>query len=150
MSPPPPEPHPTRALFLREAIQLMHTPYLWGGRTKTGVDCWGMVALAYREAGGSPRLLQWWTDVAWNTLEETKEPEQGVLAFYGGNGPKDVSHVMLCLCDGLVMGGCGGDETTKTVIEAYRRRASVKVYDSLETYNRMRGDFRGFRRLPLK
>jgi len=153
MTPPPPEPHPERAAFLAHLLRLMGVPYIYGGRNTNGVDCWGLIALAYKEAGGSVRLIAWWTDVAWNTLgklDSEAELQPGDLAFYGGAGPKDVAHVMVCLSNGLVMGASGGDSTTKTIPEALRVGAKVKVFESLTAYNKQRGDFRGFRRLAFR
>lgn len=42
--------------FVATAERLMHTPYLWGGRTGLGIDCSGLVQLALQMAGGeAPR-----------------------------------------------------------------------------------------------
>ncbi len=37
--------------FVEVAETLVHTPYLWGGRTRAGVDCSGLVQLALEAAG---------------------------------------------------------------------------------------------------
>jgi cell wall-associated NlpC family hydrolase len=143
---------PTRKRFLKRALELAGTPYIWGGRSKAGVDCWGLVAVAYSEAGGADRSA-WWTDVAWNTLPEV-EPwsrKPGDLAFYGGRNPKDVDHVMIILWDDMLLGACGGGSRIKTPEDALAANARVKVAEDATAYNHARGtDLRGFRRLPFK
>ena len=43
------------ATFARDYVEvaetLIHTPYLWGGRTRAGLDCSGLVQLAFEAAG---------------------------------------------------------------------------------------------------
>jgi cell wall-associated NlpC family hydrolase len=39
--------------FVEVAERLLHTPYLWGGRTSLGIDCSGLVQLALEMAGRS-------------------------------------------------------------------------------------------------
>jgi cell wall-associated NlpC family hydrolase len=42
--------------FVRVAEQFLHVPYLWGGRTRMGVDCSGLVQLALQACGqAAPR-----------------------------------------------------------------------------------------------
>jgi len=38
-------------VVIENAKQMLDTPYLWGGRTKKGVDCSGLVQIAYATAG---------------------------------------------------------------------------------------------------
>jgi hypothetical protein len=79
----------SKPAFLRRVLELVHTPYIYGGRSRDGVDCWGIVALAWEMAGGGERFFEWWTDVGWQKLEVVGEtvgpgilpPETGDLAF---------------------------------------------------------------------
>jgi len=75
--------------YVFTAGRLLHTPYLWGGRTPRGLDCSGLVQLALemagidcprdsdqqREAFGKP-LLRHWRDRAW---------QRGELVFFAGH-----------------------------------------------------------------
>lgn len=140
---------PTRAKFLKRGLELMGTPYVWGGRSNAGVDCWGFVALLLRDtSGGELGFEKWWTDKAWMELTSTGSARPGDLAFYGGNGPEDVDHVMIvlhppggALPDGMVFGASGGDRHCLTPEDAAERSACVKPFLSV----RYRGDFRGYR-----
>ena len=140
---------PTRAKFLKTVLGLMGTPYIWGGRSRAGVDCWGLVAFALREAsGGQLGFEAWWTDRAWQELPPVDSPAPGDLAFYGGKSPVDVEHVMVVIVPpraaietGVCMGAAGGDHTVTTVAEAEAKSACVKPRDSVF----YRQDFRGYR-----
>ncbi len=140
----------SRSFYLQRGLDLMGVPYIWGGRNHDGVDCSGVPIMALYDASlGSIDLRKWWSDKLWMDLEETKEPAPGDLAFYGGNTPKDVQHVMVVLVapggqvlyEGIVFGAVGGNHTTLTEEIAEKQRASVRSRDS--TY--YRPDFRGFR-----
>lgn len=144
---------PTRAEFLRHALALTGTPYIWGGRSDAGVDCFGYVAVTlFTVTSGKVDLRAgWWTDRAWGELEPTVVPKPGDLAFYGGTRPDDVDHVMVVLLPegtlgmpkGLVLGACGGDSGTTTQTEATRRGACVQA----RTAVKYRSAFRGYRSL---
>jgi murein DD-endopeptidase len=148
-----PSPPPRRITFVKRCLELIHTPYIYGGRSRDGVDCWGFIALAWEMAGGGETYFEWWTDVGWNKLEilrDMESPRPGDLAFYGGKGPSDVSHVMVCLWGNMLIGASGGDSKTRTFLEAAKRGAKVKVIEDGTAYNSARGDFRGFRILPFE
>lgn len=150
MTTPPP---PRRLTFVKRCLELVHTPYIYGGRSKDGVDCWGFIAKAWEMAGGGETYFEWWTDVGWNKLtklDALDAPRPGDLAFYGGQKENDVEHVMVCLWGRMLIGASGGDSKTRTFVDAARKGAKVKIIEDGEAYNRARGDFRGLRRLPFE
>lgn len=140
-----------RAKFLAAVIEQMRTWYRWGGREpQTGLDCWGLVAHALRASGG-PDLTKWWTDVAWKQLVPvTTEGEllPGDLVFYGGDpaDPADVSHVVVHIGEGVVVGANGGGSAIQSTTDAAKAGARVKVKDSIQYEGSQR--LRGFRRIP--
>jgi gamma-D-glutamyl-L-lysine dipeptidyl-peptidase len=78
-------------------------PYLWGGMTEAGIDCSGLVHMAYRRAGKLvPRD-------AWQQLEAGEpvgEPEPGDLVLYGDAG-KPADHVAFWLGGGRILHATG-------------------------------------------
>lgn len=139
----------SRATFLRFVLELERAkvPYLWGGKRLSGIDCSGVVTLGLYLAGGPDMRATANTDVLWTGLEpiEARDVRPGDLAFYGGTRPDDVSHVMVVLDGGAVVGASGGDSRTTTLEIAAKEDARIKRFSS-PTY---RGDLRGYRRLPL-
>ncbi len=134
----------TRAKFLKCALEMMGTPYIYGGRSRDGLDCSGLVVVALKEAGGPDWTSGWWTDRFYNELVPTIAPKPGDLCLYGA--PNDPSHVMIWLgTEGLVLGASGGNSSTTTLMAAAKARAEVKVKENYK----YRPDFIGFRSLPL-
>lgn len=86
--------------YVFTAGRLLHTPYLWGGRTPKGIDCSGLVQLALEMAGiDAPRdsdqqcevfgkpLASHWRDQAWR---------RGDIVFFPGHVGlmTDQSHII--------------------------------------------------------
>lgn len=134
---------PHRASFLTRALNLIGTPFLWGGKTHQGIDSVGVVTLALWECGGPDWRVTRNCDALWRELDPVGDPLPGDLAFYGGRDEHDVNHVMVTLSLGMVFGACGGDETTLTHVEAMRIGARVRAREKVL----YRPSFRGFRTL---
>lgn len=135
-----------RRKFLKVGLELMNTPYIWGGKDTTGVDCSGVVTFAlFHTTGGR---VDWRfshnTDLLWLKLPPIVDPQPGDLAFYGGKDGDDVDHVMVCLGHGMVFGACGGRPDMKTAAQAAKWDARVKVKLSHLYWE---SQFRGFRSL---
>ena len=79
------------------AERLMGAPYLWGGRSATGLDCSALVQLALQATGtAAPRnsgdQLAWASVRSTEISIERQAPQRGDLVFWPG-------HVALCQSD---------------------------------------------------
>lgn len=134
-----------RELFLLLCQSALGLPYHWGGRTAAGLDCSGLVAWAALHAtAGRMDLTRWWAQLMFDRWEpiSTEAAVAGDLAFYGEN-PEKVTHVMVLLEDGRVIGSAGGGRSTT------RSNASPDQCVQTRSGIRYRRDFLGLRRLPL-
>ena len=81
-----------RSSIIREAEDLIETPYLWGGRSQWGIDCSGFVQLVYRLSGLlMPRDASEQAKLG-NTMSFISEAKPGDLAFFD-NEEGNIVHV---------------------------------------------------------
>ena len=84
---------------INHARRYLGTPYLWGGVTERGIDCSGLVHMAYRWLG---RLVPRDADQqeAAGTLIPEENLERGDLITYGGD---EATHIAFWLGDGRIL-----------------------------------------------
>jgi cell wall-associated NlpC family hydrolase len=81
------------------ALEQLGVPYVYGGESRAGYDCSGLVQAAYRAAGISlPRTAQEQYDAGAH-LPAGSQLQPGDLVFFGQN-PSDVEHVGIVLAPG--------------------------------------------------
>ncbi len=111
--------------LLNLTFKFLGIPYIYGGSSpRVGFDCSGFVIWILQVFGRLPSG-DWTSEDLSKLFTKTDSPQIGDLAFYGGN--HTVSHVMMCIGNGTVIGASGGDHTTLTVEDALKRNAMVKT-----------------------
>jgi hypothetical protein len=97
-------------------------PYLWGGMTERGIDCSGLVHMAYRATG---RLVPRDADQQEEAGAEVDEPRPGDLVTYGDEA---ADHIAFWLGDGCILHATGRDglgvveEAEPEALRARRRK----------------------------
>jgi cell wall-associated NlpC family hydrolase len=87
-----------------EARAYLGAPYLWGGLTEAGIDCSGLVHMAYRRLGRLVPRDAWQQEAAGS---EVDEPRPGDLVTYGDDDVCD--HVAFWLGEGRILHATGRD-----------------------------------------
>jgi cell wall-associated NlpC family hydrolase len=88
------------------ARSYLGTPYLWGGLSDQGIDCSGLVHMAYRRLG---RLVPRDADQQEDAGLEVAEPEPGDLVTYGEPG-EPADHIAFWLGEGRILHSTGRED----------------------------------------
>ncbi|MDD2634178.1 MAG: C40 family peptidase [Bacteroidales bacterium] len=81
-----------REFIIKKSMEMLNTPYLWGGRTAFGLDCSGFSQLLYRLVGHNiPRDASQQISLG-TTLSFLSEANPGDLAFFD-NEESEIVHV---------------------------------------------------------
>jgi gamma-D-glutamyl-L-lysine dipeptidyl-peptidase len=91
---------------VEEARSFLGTSYQWGGLTRQGIDCSGLVHMAYRRLG---RLVPRDADQQEDAGREVAEPRPGDLVTYGELGGT-ADHIAFWLGSGRILHSTGRDD----------------------------------------
>jgi gamma-D-glutamyl-L-lysine dipeptidyl-peptidase len=104
---------------VEEARAFLGVPYLWGGMSERGIDCSGLVHMAWRRLG---RLVPRDADQQEAAGTAVTVPLYGDLALYGA---ESVTHVAFWLGSGRILHAAGGrnvvEEEEPASLQAIRR-----------------------------
>lgn len=91
-----------RDIIVKNALLLLNSPYLWGGRSPMGIDCSGFTQLTYRLAGHNLLRDASMQATQGEVLSFIEEAENGDLAFFDNNEGK-IIHVGIIINDNYII-----------------------------------------------
>lgn len=88
------------------ALKFINSPYIWGGRIPSGIDCSGFTQLVYKVNGDPIPRDSWQQAETGRNIDFIDEAEPGDLVFFDNDRGK-ISHVGMILSKGLVIHASG-------------------------------------------
>lgn len=116
-----------RKLVQRIAMSYLGTFYTWGGDDPSGFDCSGLVIECLKSVGLLPRSGDWTAAGLSKRFVSVMEPKPGDLVFWVSKVGTRVIHVEIYIGSGLSIGASGGGSKTKTIANAVRQNAFIKI-----------------------
>jgi len=115
-------------IMLSYALSLTGTPYVYGGNNPlTGLDCSGFAIEVLRSVETIPRdmtaqsLYLYLAQIGWRS-----HLSRGSVLFFGQTR-NNISHVEIALNDKISIGASGGDSLVRTIEDAKKHGAFVKI-----------------------
>lgn len=92
--------------FPETALKYINSPYIWGGRIPSGIDCSGLTQLVYKIHGVKIPRDSWQQAETGRSIDFISEAEPGDLVFFDNENGK-ISHVGMIFSKGLVIHASG-------------------------------------------
>jgi len=96
----------TSASFADLGMKFINSPYIWGGRVPSGIDCSGFTQLVYKISGIPIPRDSWQQSEAGTHVSFIDETKPGDLVFFDNERGR-ISHVGMILSRGLVIHASG-------------------------------------------
>ena len=88
------------------ALRFINSPYIWGGRLPSGLDCSGFTQLIYKIHGIAIARDSWRQALEGLAVDFITETEPGDLVFFDNDRGR-ISHVGMILSQGLIIHASG-------------------------------------------
>lgn len=88
------------------AMKFLNSPYIWGGRIPSGIDCSGLTQLVFKLHNISIPRDSWKQAESGKTIDFIDEAEAGDLVFFDNDRGR-ISHVGMIISRGLVIHASG-------------------------------------------
>jgi hypothetical protein len=88
------------------AIKFINSPYIWGGRIPSGIDCSGLTQLVYKIHGITIPRDSWKQSEAGESVSFIDQSKPGDLVFFD-NDKGQISHVGMIFSAGLIIHASG-------------------------------------------
>ena len=88
------------------AMKFINSPYIWGGRVPSGIDCSGFTQLIYKIHGKPISRDSWLQAEEGRTVDFISETLPGDLVFFDNERGR-ISHVGMIISNGLVIHASG-------------------------------------------
>lgn len=115
-------------ILIKYALSWLGVPYIWGGQSRGGVDCSGLVQCILQSVGSSPHGDYTSHGLYLHFLEHGEllsEPKEGAICFYGTS--ERMIHVAFCVDDWRIIEAGSGNSRIRTVEDAKASNAFVRI-----------------------
>lgn len=96
----------TKESITDTAMRFINSPYMWGGRVPSGLDCSGFTQMLYKIHGSVIPRNSWQQAEAGKQIDFINDAGPGDLVFFDNERGK-ISHVGMILSQGLVIHASG-------------------------------------------
>jgi len=117
-----------RKMVLRIAYHYLGTWYQWGGDDPRGFDCSGLAIECLKSVGVLPYFGDWTAHQLFTLFPiRPANPKPGDLVFWASSSGNRIRHVEIAVSDELSIGASGGGSGVRTVDDAVRENAYIKI-----------------------
>ena len=117
-----------RDIAVKYLWSFLGTPYKWGGDDPNAMDCSGLIMEILQAVGLIDRKSDYTASALFELFKgyKTDRGSKGCLVFFRGQN-EQICHIEMCINDELMIGASGGGRFVKTIEDAVKYNAFVKI-----------------------